>query len=394
MPIKEHYHKLRHFLKTWQPVVTSEVLDQYPQSLDAYPEEIIRVLEQLSPSEQWAFDCHQIIPKALLPLIAELQNLCALPEWPTTNGPLLAKDFDGVKEKKRHELNRLVPLVIDQSNLHESTGLLDLCGGLGHLARPLARITNCPVTLVERDPALIAKGILLSQNAKTPPTHHQADLFDLSLEQLYRDRTLGIGLHTCGALSLRQMNLSLKNPDSALINFGCCYQRLNENTDVNLSALAKEDPFPWNDRALTLAARAHYRHDRNDFETRLLVKRYRSGLHLLLEEIGKDSAVSVGEVHVREYQTSFGQYVQGRFKHLGWECPLPECELNEFFRDQKNKIDRIVTANLWRWQLGRPLEILLLLDRALWLSENGRQVQLLQVFDAQISPRNIALLAK
>jgi hypothetical protein len=49
-------------------------------------------------------------------------------------------------------------------------------------------------------------------------------------------------------------------------------------------------------------------------------------------------------------------------------------------------------ANIIRWQLGRVLELYLLLDRAIYIEERGMSVELKQFFDENLSPRNIGLL--
>jgi hypothetical protein len=50
-------------------------------------------------------------------------------------------------------------------------------------------------------------------------------------------------------------------------------------------------------------------------------------------------------------------------------------------------------CNIIRWQLGRLLEIYLLLDRCLFLEENGYKVKVEQYFEEALSPRNIGILA-
>jgi hypothetical protein len=50
-------------------------------------------------------------------------------------------------------------------------------------------------------------------------------------------------------------------------------------------------------------------------------------------------------------------------------------------------------CNIIRWQLGRALEVYLLLDRCLYLEEQGFRVQIEQYFQETLSPRNIGILA-
>jgi hypothetical protein len=53
----------------------------------------------------------------------------------------------------------------------------------------------------------------------------------------------------------------------------------------------------------------------------------------------------------------------------------------------------MVLCNLIRWQLGRALEIYILLDRALFLEEHQYQVSVKTYFKESLSPRNIGILA-
>jgi hypothetical protein len=48
---------------------------------------------------------------------------------------------------------------------------------------------------------------------------------------------------------------------------------------------------------------------------------------------------------------------------------------------------------LIRWQIGRALELYLLLDRAIYLEENNYTAILAEFFSENISPRNIGILA-
>ena len=51
-------------------------------------------------------------------------------------------------------------------------------------------------------------------------------------------------------------------------------------------------------------------------------------------------------------------------------------------------------ANTIRSFLGRPLEIYLLLDRCLYLIENGYDPEIIKFFNESISPRSIGIYAK
>ena len=51
-------------------------------------------------------------------------------------------------------------------------------------------------------------------------------------------------------------------------------------------------------------------------------------------------------------------------------------------------------ANIIRWQFGRAIEKLIILDRAMFLEENNYKVTWGELFNEEVSPRNIGLYAE
>ena len=70
-------------------------------------------------------------------------------------------------------------------------------------------------------------------------------------------------------------------------------------------------------------------------------------------------------------------------------------QLDAFFHEEalQDHLRRIMYADTIRAVLGRPIEVYLLLDRWLYLQENGYKVQLLKFFDEDISPRAMGVFA-
>ena len=62
--------------------------------------------------------------------------------------------------------------------------------------------------------------------------------------------------------------------------------------------------------------------------------------------------------------------------------------------DVQAEVFAIFAAHLIRNAFARPLEILLILDRALWLREKGFETQIQAIFDRRLSPRNLSLIAR
>ena len=70
-----------------------------------------------------------------------------------------------------------------------------------------------------------------------------------------------------------------------------------------------------------------------------------------------------------------------------------DAELNATETDAAREFERIRRLSLPRKMIGRVLEVALVVDRAVALEERGYRVEVRQVFDATISPRNLGILA-
>jgi hypothetical protein len=82
-------------------------------------------------------------------------------------------------------------------------------------------------------------------------------------------------------------------------------------------------------------------------------------------------------------------------KRLNIEHTDSDESLNNFFQDptRTRLIRRMILAGILRGIYGRPLELYLLIDRALYLEENGYTAKLVPYFDEELSPRNIGIQA-
>ncbi len=56
-------------------------------------------------------------------------------------------------------------------------------------------------------------------------------------------------------------------------------------------------------------------------------------------------------------------------------------------------IEAMFLSNVIRWQFGRLIEKVVILDRCLFLEESGYKIKWGEVFDEKLSPRNIGIYA-
>jgi hypothetical protein len=136
--------------------------------------------------------------------------------------------------------------------------------------------------------------------------------------------------------------------------------------------------------------------ERDVYETKERVKYYRYALHLfLMKHFNNKYFTDVGEVHIRTYWNPFADYIRSRLVELKLEHSFTDEDFEKFYHDPalQKELRTMWICNLIRWQLGRVLEVYLLIDRCLYLQEQGYDVEIEQYFTESLSPRNIGILA-
>lgn len=222
------------------------------------------------------------------------------------------------------------------------------------------------------------------------------------------------GLHTCGNLSATCLRTFHSQKECRILcNVGCCYHLLKEvySTDESFENKGimdhqSEYGFPLskyllekgvclgrNARMLASQSLERVKYDQKLPKSSLY---YRALLEVLLQQ--KDSRrlslLTVGKV--RHY-TNFKEYVEGSLKKHNY---LPEDfhislesieKIEEEYRSGQKYLELFY---LLRMTFAPILETLILLDRLLYLKENGYEKSyLVELFDAVISPRCYAIVA-
>lgn len=416
MDIKKHYQHIAAYLGQTRAVWAHEVLERDPSLWPKEYQELLQEVSQLSHYEKWKI-LEQRSPHPLTSVSRRLQHhleLCEkLTKLPSIQSQRTLKlpswAFKKVRHKKQHEISVLAQVLDEIRQQIGPSQLIDIGGGQGHFARVMSHYFNWETTSIDREQKFIELG--LKRLKKYPPPKNAAKLDlkrldfqglespdQIGVENLFQKNSFSLGLHTCGSLAVRHLQTHQNFQTKGLLNFGCCYGKIQKEEDLNLSKTALESPVQWSTPALNLAARAHAQLSYPDFCMQERVKSYRYALGLFLESRfpGEDVS-SVGNAPGRNYLGPFTSYARVKFDYLNraWGLEL-EKELEEFYysHETRQKLEQLFCADIIRWSFGRLLELAILLDRALYVSEDGKQkVQLVQFFEESISPRNIGLLA-
>lgn len=401
--------ELEDFLLPYRDFYSTELLNRYPFSLDSIDPIYIEELLQLTDDELYEFDCRRPVEKLkntrTQKLVDSVKSLSSIPEiekFPEI--PLEDWAFKGVKFKKRHEIQKIIPVLKKLNREKPFHHIVDIGGGVGHLARTLAHYHGIESVSLDTNQDFQEQGKKRAERFRKLPGAKPLTFINLTfgepkdeekLKKIVNPESLVIGLHTCGNLANDVMKTSLAFNTFGLLSFGCCYHKMDPEKDFPQSKTYSDHSFKMTLHSLTLATRDHGATPKDEYTTKRLVKFFRYILHFwLCEKHQLTNIFDVGENNTRDYHGNFSDYAIPKLVNLGLALPKHE-ELDVFYLkySQSEKMQKLYVANLLRWQLGRALEIYLLLDRACYLIENGYHVQLESYFDESLSPRNIGILA-
>lgn len=219
------------------------------------------------------------------------------------------------------------------------------------------------------------------------------------------------GLHTCGNLAATCLKLFHQQPQcKVLCNIGCCYHLireaysgqeffgnkhvldLNQEAGFPLSSYMQKNHVKLGRNARMLAVQSVERTKANK-ELPNISLHFRSLLEVLVCETHPElkDAVQVGKL--RKFN-NFEEYVELCQKKYPLLEDIPKERIKtvaEEYKDYKRYLDIFY---LIRMSFAPVLESVILLDRLLYLLENGHSKSyILPLFDAVVSPRRFAIIS-
>ncbi|NVZ25247.1 methyltransferase [Pseudomonas gingeri] len=270
---------------------------------------------------------------------------------------------------------------------------LDWCSGKGHLGRRLLQ-PGQQLTCLEYDPALVASGEQLSRHHHLPAEHVQQDVMAADAGSRLNAGHTPVALHACGDLHVRLMQLASRAGCRQLAIAPCCYNRIGSDhyQALSVAAQASELHLSLDDLALplseTVTAGARVRRQRDTSMARrlafdLLQRRLRQSDDYLPTPslpsawLDKPFADYCHDLAALKELSTVGNQDWTQLEAAGWR-----------------RLAEVRNLELLRGLFRRPLELWLVLDRALFLEAQGYRVRLGQFCESPLTPRNLMLLAE
>ncbi|MBC9252564.1 SAM-dependent methyltransferase [Pseudomonas alcaligenes] len=324
-------------------------------------------------------------------LAATAQALSMLDELPGHDlealSPRLSLDVPGRKWQQIEAFSQR--LAFRQPTTH----WLDWCAGKGHLGRLLAR-DGSRLTCLEQDAALIEAGQQMSQRLHIDAQHLQQDVLAADAATRLHAEHSPVALHACGDLHVRLLQLASAKGCRQLAVAPCCYNRIGAAQYQALSTAARQSTLQLSrsDLGLPLSETVTAGQRQRQQRDQSMARRLAFDLWQR-DQRGSDDYLPTPSLPVSWLAKDFPSYCRdlAELKALSLHAPhsWDELEAAGWLR-----LAQVRNLELLRNLFRRPLELWLLLDRALYLTEQGYQVRLGTFCAHQLTPRNLLLLAE
>lgn len=295
-----------------------------------------------------------------------------------------------VKSRKWSQICSFVSSVASVLS-REANEVVDWCAGKGHLGRALGATLDRSVLLLERQPDLCQRG--KQQTEGLPNTYRfvEQDVLDDSVEMHLHPKQFAVGLHACGLLTDQLLKQVTRRGLRGVAVAPCCHHYIGtkQGSYSPMSCVARSLDLELDEKLLRLSIADEVLAPPRERRARRHELNYRLGFDLLVREAtGEDRYFSLGILPKGICKQTFAEFCREVSKRKN--LPLPsywDASKAEQAGMERGRLarGRALVRSLFR----RPLELWLVLDRALYLSEHGLTTQVGLFCERTLTPRNL-----
>lgn len=339
------------------------------------------------------------------PAVAEIAALAELPRH--TTRPLPARDafWDWeIPGRKRAQIEAFAAAAGPGgfggnsggemgSGAGGSAGVLDWCGGKGHLGRLLALAWQVPVHSLDFDAALCAAGQDLAERAGVDQRFIHADA--LTVTGWPQAGQHAVALHACGELHRRLICEGVANGAPGLDIAPCCYYRGVDDHYQPLSGprqlqLTRDDTR----LAVTETVTAKARETRARDQSLAWKLGFDAWRRVVARDAGGDGGYRTFKpVPERWLRAPFADFMREMCLREGLPA-LPAAAAGEFEQAGWRRRHEVMRYSIVRHAFRRALEVWLALDLAVHLENAGYAVTLGTFCERTLTPRNLLVSAR
>jgi len=323
-----------------------------------------------------------------IPGIEQLSRLASLPVITSSRTDYPFWISNGIKGRKFTQLQDFVGALPANDQ-----PILEWCAGKGHLGRMLAFNGAPSVHSIELQSHLCEQGQKSAQQQGLAMQFSQADVLTDNTQDFFNPQTHAVALHACGALHQTFMHQASAAKVTQISFSPCCYHLFTENNYQAMSEQAKRSALNLTHRDLKLALQETVTAPSRVGKVRKTEVEWRLGFDALRKSVtGELAYVSVPSVNKAIFSDSFESFCKWAADKKALKLPKG-IDYNKFLligQARKKVTERV---ELVRHVFRRAIEVWLVLDRALYLQQQGYNVSVSTFCEKHLTPRNILILA-
>lgn len=267
--------------------------------------------------------------------------------------------------------------------------VLEWCAGKGHLGRLLARRQPHPVSSLEIRPDLVQAGRDLARRQGLAQDFICADALTPMARVHVADHH-AVALHACGDLHLALLRYAVAEGAPALDLAPCCYYRTAE---AHYRPLCEDAGLSLDRDLLHLAVTETVTAGAGDRQRSTMAAAWKLAFLEWRADAGVPRGATFKPVPAPWLTLGFGGWMERLCQREGVPRPAPE-DLPRLESEGRRREAEVRRLDLVRLAFRRPLELWLVLDRALYLERHGYRVRLTEFCDRGLTPRNLLISAR
>lgn len=324
---------------------------------------------------------------AWIPEAETLLALCEVPAIPRHEYPVNSSLNYEINGRKWQQIIDFSACVKPGSNV-----ITEWCAGKGHLGRVLASRGAC-VQSIEWQCALCSQGEKLAARAGLAMQFHHTDVLAQDCADHFSAATSVVALHACGELHHRLLQLAVQHRIQGVYLAPCCYHLINHSRYQPFSMAAKNSRMVLHKHDLKLPLQETVTAGRRIRTRRATGVIWRLAFDSLQRHVrAVDEYLPLPAIPEPLLKSTFSEF-------CGWaaeqkQLVLPENTDWTFWQAEgMQRYQAVQQMEFVQHLFRRPLEIWLLLDKALFLQENGYTVEIGTFCDYAVTPRNLMIKA-
>lgn len=345
-----------------------------PQQIERYKQDNCSLIEDLTPY------------LACVEQIAQWTELTKL----TKQGLTLARGVDsGVPGRKLEQIVSMGEAVLRD---HHGSEWLEWCSGKGFLGRILASQTQHKVTSFEYQQMLCDAGQLEANKQNLPMHFVQGDALNAEARKVFNSSQHAIALHACGDLHVSLLTHGTAEGLPAITFSPCCYHLIESDHYQPLSMEGKASQLMLSKSELRIPLQETVTGGERVKRHRIEEMSYRLGFDLLLRTVlGIDSYQPVPSIKKSQLADGFKAFCLWASEQK--QIELPPVDFDTFQQMGLKRYWQMERISLVQQPFRRCLEMWLVLDKALLLTQCGYHTEISEFCSREMTPRNILIHA-